>query len=169
MKYSSVYLLLASFFVCALSACAQTKKTTSIKSATSYARVIEATRIRTLPGAPGMQPTDEYRILIVWKSTQKPTDFFWRSSGNWFPCEIAKAQKTVHPAEGQRWYNVQEITVDKIKPGDTLELLPVAGGKFPIPQEIPTSAVNTLYLKTKKTSWLSLPVKNIKKQDEIMQ
>lgn len=169
MKYSSFYLLLAPVFICALTACAQTKKTQTIKPATSYARIIEATRNRTLPGAPGMQPTDEYRILIVWKSTQKPTDFFWRGAGGWLPCEIAKAHKAKSPSEGERWYDVKEITVDKIKPGDTLELLPVAGGKFPIPQEIPTSAVNTLYLKTKKTTWLSLPVKNIKKQDIIMQ
>ena len=162
-------LLLGASLVCTLNACAQTKKTQGIKPATSYARVVEATRHRTLPGAPGMSPTDEYRILIVWKSKQKPEEFFWRGAGGWLPCDVAKARKNPHPTEGERWYDVSEISVDKIKSGDTLELLPVAGGKFPIPQQIPASAVNTIFLKTKQTSWLSLPVKNIKKQDVIMQ
>ncbi len=169
MKYTFPSLLLAISFVFVLSACAQTKKTQSVKSAASYAQVIETTRYRTLPGAPGMEPTDEYRILIVWKSKQQPLEFFWRGAGGWLPCQVALAHKNSKPAEGERWYTASEVSIDKVKPGDTLELLPVAGGKFPIPEQIPSDAVNTLYLKTKKTTWMALPVKNIKKQDVIMQ
>jgi len=168
MKHSS-YSLLIILSACVLSACAQTKTTTGIKPATSYARVIEANRYRTLPGAPGMEPTDEYRLLIVWKSKQKPDEFFWRSTGNWMPCDVAQAHKNTSARAGERWYTTEAISIDNVKTGDTLELLPVAGGKFPIPQQIPASSVNTIYLKTKKTSWLSLPVKNIKRHDEVMQ
>ena len=169
MKHLSYSLLFITSLTFVWSACAQTKKTTAVKSATSYARVIEANRYRTLPGAPGMEPTDEYRLLIVWKHKQQPEEFFWRGAGGWLPCDVAKAHRNPHATEGQRWYTVEEIAINKIKAGDTLELLPVAGGKFPIPAEIPSSAVNTIYLKTKKTSWLALPVKNIRKHDEVMQ
>lgn len=167
MRYTS---FIPALLICtvALNACAQAKKTTTVKSATAYAKVIEATRQRTLPGARGSQPVDEYRLLIVWKSTTKPESFFWRGASGWMPCEVAKAHKHTQPQAGERWYTVEEISTAKIKKGDTLELLPVAGGKFPIPSQIPSSAVNTIFLKTQKTSWLSLPVKNLKKADDVI-
>lgn len=149
------------------SACAQSKKTAGVKNGESHARVLQATMQRTLPGAPGMEPVNEFRILIVWKSKQAPETFFWRSEGDWVGCSVAKARKK-RSATPDLDYTVEPISLSKIKPNDTLELLPVPGGKYPIPSVIPASATNTIFFKTTKSAWLSLPVKNIKRAKDIV-
>ena len=150
-----------------LSACAQSKKTAGATNGESYAKVLQATRQRTLPGAPGMEPVNEFRILIVWKSKQVPETFFWRSEGDWMQCQVSRARKT-KSANSDLPYILETISLSNIKPNDTLELLPVPGGKYPIPSAIPASATNTIFFKTINSAWLSLPVKNIKRAKDIV-
>jgi hypothetical protein len=49
-----------------------------------------------------------------------------------------------------------------------LELIPMTGGKFPVPAEIPVEARNTLYYKTAGSGWLAFPVKTITKKVDIL-
>ncbi|MCD6062977.1 MAG: hypothetical protein K0R82_888 [Flavipsychrobacter sp.] len=158
---------LFSILIIAVSACGQSKKTASVKNGETYAKVLQANLQRTLPGAPGMEPVNEYRILINWKSSETPETFFWRSEGDWIECSVAKAKKTKASAQGIT-YTAEAVSLGKIKKNDTLELLPVTGGKYPIPSSIPETATNTVFFKTAKSAWLSLPVKNIKKAKDIV-
>lgn len=165
LKYNAI--TIAFIGLLALSACAQSKKTTAVKNGDSYAKVLQGNMVRTLPGAPGMEPVIEYRVLVVWKSKQAPETFFWRGEGDWLPCSVAKAKKK--KTSGTEFaYSTEEITLSNIKPTDTLELLPVTGGKYPIPAAIPETAINTIFFKTTKSAWLSLPVKNIKRKNIVM-
>ncbi|WP_276131803.1 hypothetical protein [Polluticoccus soli] len=160
---------LFSVLVIGFSACAQTKKTTGVKNGETYAKALQATLQRTLPGAPGMEPVNEYRILIVWKSSQTPETFFWRSEGDWIQCSIAKARAKKQSVSAQGIvYTAEPIALNKIKKNDTLELLPVPGGKYPVPSSIPETATNTIFFKTTKSAWLSLSVKNIKRAKDIV-
>jgi hypothetical protein len=67
-----------------------------------------------------------------------------------------------------RDYTTEAITNSALKKGDTLEITPLRGGKFPIPAEIPTDATNTLFFKTIKSNWLSYPVKKITAKPDIV-
>jgi hypothetical protein len=168
MLYKFRVLVSVTAAVCILSACAQAKKSQGLKSGTTYAKVLQATVQRTVPGVQGIEPVEEIRIVITWTSSEKPETFFWRGEGNWFTCNIGKVSKTA-PMTKDPWYTLSEVNPDKIKKNDTLELMPVAGGKFPVPSVIPSSATNTIYFKTKKnTTWLSLPVKNITRKKTIV-
>jgi hypothetical protein len=152
--------------VFAFTACAQSKKTSGLKPGTSYARMIEATVQRTSPGAPGSEPIEDHTFLIVWTSSQAPQTFFWRGQDGWMNCKVSKARKA--KAGGDPWYTATEISPEKVKKNDTIELVPIAGGKFPVPKEIPSSATNTLFFKTAKTAWLSLPVPKITRKKTIV-
>ena len=148
-------------------ACAQAKKAT-VKSGGSYAKVVQSTVQRTFPGAPGSTPTETFHIMIAWKNTQPPATFFWRDDkGSWFECfpmQVHKKKK----ADPESWYTTNNLSLEKVKKNDTLELTPVPGGKYPIPAGIPENAANTLFFKTAKSGWMSLPVNNIKKQPDII-
>ena len=154
------------FFALTFSACAQSKKTSGVKPGASYARVIEATVQRTSPGAPGSEPIEDHTILIVWTSSQAPQTFFWRGEDSWMNCRVSKARKA--KAGSDPWYDAVEISPEKIKKNDTVELVPLIGGKFPAPKEIPSSATNTLFFKTAKNAWLSLPVQKLTRKKTIV-
>jgi hypothetical protein len=167
MNYKTQLLAPLAFTILAASACAQSKKTAGVKSGNSYARVLEATVQRTSPGAPGSEPIEDHTILIVWASSQAPQTFFWRGQdGGWMNCKVSKARKA--KAGSEPWYNATEISPEKIKKNDTVELVPLIGGKFPVPKEIPASTTNTLFFKTAKTAWLSLPVQKITRKKTIV-
>lgn len=164
------FVISAATVLTTLSACAQTKQTTAIQSGKTYAKVIDADMQRTLPGMRGAEPTTDYHIIIVWTSKIKPEAFFWRGESGWMACNVSKVHKIKGRKPGtkdmQPWYTAETISLTKVKRGDTLEILPVMEGKYPTPAEIPSSATNTLFLKAAKTKWLSLPVTNIiRKQD----
>jgi hypothetical protein len=156
MKY---FLLLGLCSTTVLQCIAQTN---GVKPATSYAKTIAATRTQ----PENKKGNDSYSILIVWKSADQPEFIFWRGERGWLSCDMAKAHKNPNPEPGESWYTTEDIDAAGIKKGDTLEIVPVPGGKFAIPKEIPATAKNVLFLKTPKTGWLSLPVNNIKLKKE---
>lgn len=157
--------------VTAFSGCAQAKKATSPKSGSSYAKLVEASSQRTLPGIPDAAITTDYHIIIVWTNTQKPETFFWRGQEGWLPCNVNKAHaikgKKPGTNEMQAWYTSEEINFADIKKGDTLEVTPVNAGKYPTPAGISPSITNTLFFKTAKTNWLFIPAKNIIRKKDI--
>jgi hypothetical protein len=137
-------------------------QTTSVKPAGTYARVLQATKTQTTD----KHGNNNYVLLLLWKKDEQPEAFFWRGESGWFTCDVAKAHKNLKPEPGDSWYTTEDIGAGGIKKGDTLEIIPLPGGKFEIPAEIPATAKNTLFLKTEKSGWLSLPVNNIKLKKE---
>jgi hypothetical protein len=164
-RISAAISMLAIIF--GFSACAQVKKST-VKNGGSYAKVLQAIRQRTLPGAPGSTPIESFHILVTWKNTQPPATFFWRDDkGSWFECDALLVHKKAK-SDADSWYTTETRSLEKVKKNDTLELTPMPGGKYPVPASIPENAANTLFFKTAKSGWMSLPVNNIKKKPDII-
>lgn len=157
MKSSYFICLLVSALVLTISAQAAKKKTK-----TNF-KLIEAYSQKTLGGIPGAPPQTGNHFIIKWEATTYPETFFWRGDNGWLSCKIEKAHKVaktgkMQPAED---YTTEFVTGDQIHKGDTLELSPVTGGRFPIPAEIPKNAKNTLFYKTGGSKWLAFPVSKI--------
>lgn len=145
--------------IVATNACARP----AAKKAKTHFKLLEATSWRTIPGIPDAPVKTQYRFVIVWQGAKYPETFFWRGTGGWLPCSIAKAHRMKKGG-----YTTEEAAGDNIHKGDTLELIPMTGGKFPIPAEIPAKAKNTLFYKTGSSGWLSFYVKNITKKPDVV-
>jgi len=136
-------------------------------------KMLESFSQRTMPGRPEQQPTTNLYFILVWNSNIPPATFFWRGDNGWMSCNMAYVHRTGNQKSSRfmpdKDYITESITSHEVRKGDTLEIMPVRGGKFPIPKEIDQNATNTLFYKTAKSSWLAYPVKQIKaKQDIIM-
>jgi hypothetical protein len=85
-------------------------------------------------------------------------------------CKIEKAHRVKGPDTNVPKgldYIAEMVNGDQIHKGDTLEVTPVKGGRYPIPAEIPATAKNTLYYKVGGSKWLSFPVKNISTKPDV--
>lgn len=164
--------IIAGLCITTISACAQTKKATAVQAGTAYAKLVECAEQTTLPGRPEMEPTTTKRIVLVWKSTNKPETFFWRGEDGWTECAISKVSKNKTSTKpkyqfGENWYTTTDISPEKIRKGDTIELIPVYGGKTPVPEAITPQMTNRLFFKTKANTWLYVPVKSCIKRPDI--
>jgi hypothetical protein len=105
----------------------------------------------------------DYHFAVMWNSKQPPETMFWRGQNGWLPCSIrkthteGKGKRAVYITDGQ----IENLTT--VKKGDIIIIEPVVGGRFPVPGEIPATAVNTLFFKTAGSGWLYYPVKKIKR------
>jgi hypothetical protein len=138
-------------------------------------RLIEAFSQKQQPGIPQAPPSIDLHFIVTWDAATYPETFFWRGeNGGFLTCKIQKAHK-IEATDARNFppgmvYNSAIVSGGEIHRGDTLELIPVTRGKFPIPADIPQSAKNTLFYKTGGSKWLALPVKNIgKKPDVVLQ
>jgi hypothetical protein len=138
-------------------------KTAAKKKTKTYFKLLEATSQRTLPGIPGAAVKTDYNFTITWLAATYPETFFWVGEGGRLPCGIRR----VHKAPEGKGYTFENVLSRNIHKGDTLRLVPVTGGKLPVPDEIPATAQNTLYFKTVGSNWLSYPVKNIRRLPDI--
>lgn len=169
MKQPVTIILTAMAF--ALNACAQSKPVAGIKSGIGYVSQVESVTQK-LPEGEGDGYTDiQRRFVIVWKGKQPPETFYWRGTDGWLDCAVAKVTKKKTKAlpnykKGENWYTKKDISLEKIKKGDTLELIVVHGGRNTIPEEIPATTTNKIFFKTATTGWLYFPVtKTIKRPD----
>ena len=133
-------------------------------------KLVEAYTQRTVAGIPGAPPTTGQHFIIIWQGASYPETFFWRGQAGWLNCNMqkahklsAKAKETFNGVE----YSTEYLTGDQIHAGDTLQLSPVTGGRFPIPAEIPKGAKNTLFYKTSGSKWLSFPIKKLSTKRDI--
>lgn len=143
---------------CIFSGCAEAKKTAGIKSGTAYAKIVKAVSQPAGKTITGVESTEELHITITWKTSEKPVSFYWRGDGTWFECMVFKAPM-VNNTDSR--FIKQQVSFEDVKKNDMLELVPLPGGKYAVPSEIPEKARNTLFFKTAKSGWLSLPVNNI--------
>ncbi|RYD55844.1 MAG: hypothetical protein EOP56_14885 [Sphingobacteriales bacterium] len=145
-----------------ISACAQGKKSTARKSGGKYAKLIAAAKQEHLPGAPGMEPTVNYMFVIIWNKATPPESFFWRGADGWMPCMVSKAKYTPNAANNGFPFDRAPIKLKRFERGDTLMIVPAKRAKDVMPESISADTRNTLFFKTAGTSWLALPVDNIK-------
>ncbi len=167
MKTKLLFCLIALCFAVTFTVSAKKKK----KKAKTYLTLVTAFSQRIVPGIPGPPPPTGVHFIIVWEGEKNPETFFWRGDGGWLSCNVAKAKKIVNRRyirANYREYETSVIAIDQIKKGDTLQLDPVTGGKFPIPAEIPATAQNTLFFKTAGSAWLSYHVDSVKKIPDIV-
>ena len=130
---------------------------------------------RVVPGIRGGQSFLKTYFVLIWENKDFPETFFWRGDGGWFPCKIDLAHK-VNQDAGTKPGNVpkvdyvtEDVGAENIGKGDTLLLVPIPGGKFAIPKEIPDTAKYTLFYKVDGSKWLHYKVEKItRKKDVIM-
>lgn len=149
---------------CVIISTAANAQTSSRKKSKTYFKLVEAYTQKVQAGRQETPPMTGTHFIIVWENAQYPETFFWRGENGWLSCNMLKAHKitgkTKDIPKGIE-YRTEAATGDQIHKGDTLELSPVTGGRFPIPDEIPKNAKNTLFFKTGGSHWLSYPVKKI--------
>ena len=157
--------------LCAILSITVTAKKKSKKKPKVNLALVEAYSQRIVPGIPGSQPQTSIHIIAVWEGASYPETMFWRGDGGWWGCNIASAHKIVNRQYIRANYQEYEksvISPDKIKKGDTLQIDPVPGGKFPVPTEIPADSKNTLFFKTGDSGWLSFHVDTFVKKHDIV-
>jgi len=156
-----------------MNACAQTKK-----SATGHKAVarqdakpvlLQATSQTIHAGREESGSTTEHRFVIVWKSMNEPSGFFWKGEQAWQVCNITRV-KNFRPLPADKTELQEDLNYESNDPGnitykagDTLELYPITSGKHPIPDEIPEDKSNIIYYKEVNGKWMALPVTKITK------
>jgi hypothetical protein len=157
--------------VLALTTCLVThakSKRSAISNGNNYIKLQDAYTQRTLPGVRGAEPYTETHFVLIWNNKNPPETFYWRDgAGSWIGCRITKATKLAKENEAGIDYTIENIKLCNIKKGDLLEVMPINGGKYKAPVEIPQKTTNTLFFKTNKTNWLAFPVKEIKQKRDI--
>jgi hypothetical protein len=151
----------------AFTSCAQSKNT--IKAGSKYAVHLESLTERTLPGRQETEPATDVYHIIIWKSTQAPEVFYWKDGSVWTSCNISKVSATKKKLTGALKYTTEDIRIEKVKKGDTLQLTANSPeGKYKLPDEVPATAKSTIFFKTAKTKWLPIPVKKYRKLPDVI-
>jgi hypothetical protein len=158
------------FIVISFAACMNAPAQAAAKKKNkTYLKLVEAYTQRTLAGRPGSPPETGQYFIVVWQASTYPETFFWRGDNGWLSCKMLRVHKIIpsHTTPKGMDHRTEFVTGDQIHKGDTLQLSPVTGGRFPIPTEIPATAKNSLFFKTGGSNWLSFPVKKIGKKADI--
>ena len=139
------------------------------KKTNNYFALVEAYAQQAPTGSTGPPQTGTH-FIIVWTAAEQPGPFFWRGDGGWLSCSMASAHKIKNRRNIRaryKEYDTEDVLPGQVQKGDTLELSPVTGGKFPIPAEIPAAAKNTLFFKAGGSTWLAFPVKTIEQKQDV--
>jgi hypothetical protein len=138
-------------------ACAQTRRTTTVRGGAAHVRILSATEERFLPGRAEGDIITNYRIRLQWRSASKPSAFFFRPKDGWMQCivEIGDGSAT-------------ELAPEAIKKSQIIEVVPVRDGRTPVPAFVKPTDKNKLYFQI-GTAWYSVPVTLTKKQDVVAQ
>jgi hypothetical protein len=157
------YKTLTAALLAALSLSSCTAQKGSAKRATPgdrYARVLEATSQRTLPGMRSQQPYTDYRIVLVWEKSAPPITFYWKPADGWHDARVTRYSPNPD--------SEQPISLQDVRKGDTLRIWSTTStAKSPVPADIPESATNTLFFRTAASGWLFTPVRSINALEDI--
>jgi len=155
-RNSVLFLLIITGF----SACGQTRK------ATAAATLLEVTSQRTLPGRSEADPFTDYELFVVWKSARPPLSFFWKDGEAWMPCQVKRFTRAGVPSD--RRPELRDISLQQIRRGDSLMLVPLRGGKYPVPSVAAAGKGSTLYFQISKSGWMYLPASHITRKPDII-
>lgn len=136
--------------------------------------LIEAYTQRIIPGQRESRIVKETHFIINWQNKDYPKSFIWLDGGDTMKCSITRAHKinagNTRRLSGMPDYYSENITLNKIKKGDTLDISPGNIGSTILPSDLPKNRKNTLlYVSGNKTSLHGFQVDSIaKKQDIVM-
>ena len=159
----------------ALSTNAQTHKTALPKPATHYAKLVQATSQRILPGRKETPPSTRYSFIIKWVGTLTPEAVYWYTDARWQKCNLyslekgpSSLQEKIELPGGKILYCCNALDVLQVKKGDQIELMPVDGAITQVPQPANLSQ-KAIYFSI-KNKWYYLPINNIiNKPDMVLQ
>ena len=155
------FIISLAFIACSLSllACAHQKKIAAKKH---DIQILQASVQRTLPGRREAAIMRQYTIVLKWLQTQTPQTFFFCYQNTFWICDIQRA----HYNESAKQYITEEISFDKIKPGDTLQLTTTK-------QTDPPASLNqfqknnSLIYKLENANWNDVEINNIVQRPDI--
>jgi hypothetical protein len=137
------------------------------------AALLTATVQRTLPGARGAEPFETRKFLLVWSSPTPPETFFWRPDGErWMTCVVSRVhhygqhKMTKDPQESP--YQTEQIRLQDVHRGDTLELAPMAGGRDVMPASVKGKPRKAVYYRTEKGAWQPLAINKEQRLPDII-
>jgi hypothetical protein len=131
-----------------------------IANANNYATLLVAYAQQHLPTDTTQPSFDKHKFILTWVNGKAtPESFFWRGETGWTLCKVSRVVPVARKNDyDDKWYNVAAINVDDIKPGDVLEVTPLEGSNYKVPEDIPQSVHYTLYMRTVTSPWMSLSV-----------
>jgi hypothetical protein len=134
-------------------------KSSSLPIGKSCAKVVSASSQRTIPGTKESSIETQFNIRLQWLCNERPEAFFFKSKEGWMNCTVSVSKDN----------QLTEISPEDVKKADFINLMPIKGGKFPIPKGA-SKLNNVIIFKTNKSNWhyVALP-KIIRKPDIIMQ
>ena len=134
-------------------ACAQTRRTTTVRTGSAHVRVIDATTKQILPGREESEIITMYRFRIQWRSASKPSAFFFRPQDGWMQCLVVKG-------DGSE----TELSPEAVKKSQVIEVVPIRDGRTPVPAFVKAIDKNKLYFQI-GSGWYSVPVPLTKNKD----
>ncbi len=143
------------------------------KSSSKDFTVIEAYTQKVVPGKGGNPPSNGTHIIIKWTNSQEPETFFWRGDVGFLMCQLRKVHK-IEPEQAKKFpkgrtYIYEDMSNGvNIKKGDTVELSPITGGRYPVPKEVTDTIKNTIFYKiVGNSNWKNQKVTSITKKESI--
>jgi len=134
--------------------------------------LIEAYTQRILPGRREGRIIKETHFIITWKNKNYPKNFIWLDGDDTLNCNIAKAHKinagNMHRLPGRSDYYTENIALNKIQKGDTLDITPINGGKAILPTDTPEALKNMLlYTASNKKTLYGFHVDSLTRKQDI--
>ncbi len=148
-------------------------KSSSKKTYKSDATLIEAYTQRTLPGRKESNIRSATHIIIIWHNKAYPKQFFWVDNNCAMNCNFGKVHKA-HMNTGRFAHNdieyVREgISLESIKPGDTLDITTLEANNTAIPDNLPVTNKNTLlYYQQNEKKLFAIKVDSLARKHDII-
>lgn len=125
---------------------------------TSKTRFLDATVQTSVPGRQESAPTTSWKLLLIWGEIRPPQRFAWQPrTGAALNCAV---QKIHHYTQGSgqqlEAYGTTPISLNEIRRGDTLELIPVPASKSSLTGVRHPAAETLYYQTTVNKAWRSL-------------
>ena len=135
--------------------------------------LLEAYTQRTLPGRREGKIISTTHFIIVWHNKDYPTRFFWMDNNSAVNCNFCKAHKayqgTDRFAHNRPDYVRDGLSNENIKPGDTLDVIPIAGNNTDLPHDLPAKTKNTLiYYQSNEKKLFGIKADSLTRKHDIM-
>lgn len=130
---------------------AQKSRHPVLKDGSSYIKLLSTNQWSTIKNG---QNDSGYTYTIIWKGSKPPETFFWRpKAGGWMTCAVTRVHaRKDHKDVFDEQYDKEEIDFAQIHKGDTLDVMPMRGGRDIMPKLIPASMTNRLFFMVKGNS-----------------
>ena len=133
--------------------------------------IIEAYTQRTLPGRKEGKIQEATHVIAVWKGEFHPGNVYWENNGEIIPCNIFKVHKNNQPSKPRFPAGVDyfqdNVPVNQLQKGDTLDFVAGMTTAKQIPADIPKNLNNCLLFQDIKDKYLIFAVPNLSRKRDI--